>query len=67
MTIMQTKRLALKWDKYRKSQGWGVHIYRHEYPYNAPTKEFEAIALKLGRRVLWLFTQKALQSWPSTL
>jgi hypothetical protein len=65
MLLLSTQKYALKWDKYRSSQGWGIRIYRHEYPFNAPTKEFEALAVKFGRRIFWFFTQKALRSWPS--
>ena len=66
MTIFDTKNYAVTWDKYRSPQGWGVRVYRHEYPFNNPSKEFEALAVKFGRRIFWLFTQKALRDWPST-
>lgn len=67
MILLQTKRHVLKLDKYHYSQGWGARIYRNEYPYTAPTKEFEAVAVRLGHRILWLFTKEALRQWPSAV
>lgn len=59
--------MKLRNNKYKKSLGWGYRIYRCEYPYNAPTKEFEALLIKLGKRGIWLFRSKEIwHNWPSS-
>jgi len=59
--------MIFKNNKYRESLGWGIRVYRHEYPFSAPTKEFEALLIKLGKRGLWFFrNEKVLSEWPST-
>lgn len=59
--------MIFKNNLYRTNLGWGIRIYRCQYPYKNPTLKFEALLIKLGRRGLWLFRNKrTLQEWPST-
>ncbi len=44
-----------------------TRIYRNEYPYNNPTKEFQALLVKIRKIGLWIFrSEKIYQEWPSS-
>lgn len=59
--------MIYKNNKYKNSLGWGIRVYRHAYPFNAPTKEFEALLIKLGKRGIWIFrNQHIYNNWPQT-
>ena len=54
-------------NKYKNSQGWGFRVYRNEYPISAPTREFEALLIKLGKRCLWIFRNwQVYYNWPAS-
>lgn len=57
--------MIYKNNNYKNSIGWGIRIYRREYPFHNPTKKFEALLIKLGKRGIWIFrNNEVYEKWP---
>jgi hypothetical protein len=49
-----------------KESGQKIKVYRNEYPYSNPTKEFQAFLFKVHKVGFWIFrSEKIYQDWAS--